>query len=67
MLCDRYEQGGRVGEVVEALGRNADQADLVSAMTQYAGAAVRAGNLFGSKNIFTKVINFKKTMGLQVC
>ena len=56
--------------MVEALGRNVDrdQADKVTAMTQYAGATVRAGDLFGSKNIFTRasLTNLKRQIGLQV-
>jgi len=62
----RYEDGGRVGEIVEALARsNPTDSGLVSSMALYAGASVRAGDLFGAKNIFTRVKMNMKQMGLQ--
>lgn len=59
----RYEEGGRTGELVEALGRNADQAEvgLVAALGLYAGASERVGDLLGTKNIFTRIRNNMKT------
>eukprot|EP00026_Physarum_polycephalum_P006009 Phypoly_transcript_06049.p1 GENE.Phypoly_transcript_06049~~Phypoly_transcript_06049.p1 ORF type:complete len:564 (+),score=108.74 Phypoly_transcript_06049:40-1692(+) len=61
----RYESAGRLPEVVDALSRNGEQADMIGNMSLYGGQAVRAGDLFGSKNIFTHVSNIKKAVGLQ--
>ena len=56
--------------MAEGLGRNVnrDQADKAAAMTQHDGATVRAGDLFGSTNIFTRasLTNLKRRIGLQV-
>lgn len=54
---------------MEALGRNTDQteASMVSNMALYAGASVREGDLFGAKNIFNRMRQNMKQMGLQVC
>lgn len=63
----RYEDAGRVGEIVEALGRNTNQTDAstISNMAMYAGASVREGDLFGSKNLFNRMRQNMKSMGLQ--
>ena len=55
--------GGDAGANVDR-----DQADKVAAMTQYGGATVRAGDLFGSQNIFTRALltNLKRWIRLQV-
>jgi len=57
----RYEEGGRVGDVVESLGRNGDASDvgLVSALGMYAGAAERAGDILGTKSIIQIVKRLK--------
>lgn len=62
----RYEEGGRVGDLVDALGRNADQSDvgLVAALGLYAGASERVGDLLGTKNIFDRLKKNLKT-GIQ--
>lgn len=53
---------------MEALGQHTDQAEagMVSSMALYAGASVRVGDLFGSKNIFNRMKQNMKQMGLQV-
>jgi vacuolar protein sorting-associated protein 45 len=63
----RYEEGGRVNDLVAALQRNgAKDKDiaLIPAMTEYAGSAVRVGDLLGTKNFITRArTNLKR--GLQ--
>jgi len=63
----RYEEGGRVSELVEALiraGIDKDQVALVSTLLEYAGASVRMGDLLGTKNFIARArTNLKR--GLQ--
>lgn len=56
-----------MGELIDALSRHADQADvqLVSQLGLYAGASERVGDLLGTKNFFTRMRNNMKT-GLGV-
>lgn len=64
----RYEEGGRVSDLVDALARNGvDPSDvgLVAALSLYAGASERVGDLLGTKSLFTRVRNNMK-IGLQV-
>jgi vacuolar protein sorting-associated protein 45 len=63
----RYEEAGRVSDLVEALLRNGlerDEVALVSAMSEYAGASVRVGDLLGNKNIINRARTTLKR-GLQ--
>jgi len=63
----RYEEGGRVNDLVEALYRNGvekEDVSLIAAMTEYAGASVRVGDLLGTKNFITRTRTAMKR-GLQ--
>jgi len=63
----RYEEGGRVSDLVEALLRNGverEEVALVSGITEYAGASLRVGDLLGISNFIARArTNLKR--GLQ--
>jgi len=63
----RYEEGGKVDELVDALLRNGvdkEKVSLVSALREYAGASVRVGDLLGTKNFIKRTTGAVKR-GLQ--